>query len=142
MTFSVFLPSASESGPVPIVYYLSGLTCTDDNVMHKSGLQRAAEQYNIAVVCPDTSPRGLNYAGEDDSYDFGTGAGFYVNATQEPWKNGYRMDDYVTKELPDVLRATSDLQHSLDVNGKAAVRCCVDGARSPADLGVVYCLVR
>ena len=110
MTFSVFLPPSciSESASnrtVPYVVYLSGLTCTDDNVMHKSGVQQHAAAKNIAVVCPDTSPRGLGIPGEDDSYDFGSGAGFYVNATESPWEK-YRMDDYVVKERPQVLQAS------------------------------------
>jgi len=117
MTFSVFLPSvALASTTVPVLYYLSGLTCTDDNVVQKSGIQQYAERYNVAVVCPDTSPRGLGYPTEDDSYDFGTGAGFYVDATTEPWKRGYRMDTYVTKELPEVLAATDVLASALDLS--------------------------
>lgn len=94
-------PSPPRSFP-KVVYYLSGLTCTDDNVMQKSGAQRKAAELGLALVAPDTSPRGLGIPGEDDAYDFGTGAGFYLNATQEQWKR-YRMYDYVLQELPQVL---------------------------------------
>lgn len=110
MTFSVFYPPSAEKGPVPVLYYLSGLTCTDENFMTKAGAQRPAAREGIALVAPDTSPRGLGIPGEDDSWDFGTGAGFYLNATKEPWLK-YRMEDYIMKELPDVLRGLkSNLQ--------------------------------
>jgi len=103
MKFSVFLPpGATEGAKVPVVYYLSGLTCTDDNVIQKSNLQRQAAELGIAVVCPDTSPRGHNVEGEADSYDFGVGAGFYLDATVQKWKH-WRMYEYVTSELPAVL---------------------------------------
>ena len=91
MRFSVFLPPQAESGPVPALYFLSGLTCTDENVMQKSGAQRLAAELGLALVAPDTSPRGVNLAGEDDDWDFGSGAGFYLNATEEPWSAHYRM---------------------------------------------------
>ncbi|XP_071509204.1 S-formylglutathione hydrolase-like [Diadema antillarum] len=103
MTFSVYLPSQSESGTCPTLIYLSGLTCTDQNVTTKGGFQRLAAQYGMIVVCPDTSPRGCGIEGEDDSYDFGSGAGFYVDATEEKWKKNYRMYSYVTKELFDLI---------------------------------------
>ncbi|WP_025899955.1 S-formylglutathione hydrolase [Sneathiella glossodoripedis] len=103
MEFSLFMPSRSKAHPVPVLYYLSGLTCTQENATTKAGFQRIAEQLNIAVVCPDTSPRGLGYEGEDDSYDFGTGAGFYLDAVQEPWSSGYQMYTYCTEELPAVI---------------------------------------
>lgn len=103
MSLSVYLPpNCSKDASVPYVIYLSGLTCTDDNVMFKSGVQQYAAEHGIAVVAPDTSPRGLDIPGENDSYDFGTGAGFYLNATKSPWEK-YRMEDYVVKELPSVL---------------------------------------
>ncbi|KAF8648733.1 hypothetical protein HU200_064788 [Digitaria exilis] len=120
MTFSVYLPPSPASS-IPVLYWLSGLTCTDENFIIKSGAQRAAAAHGIALVAPDTSPRmsmlklllsprsvprvyacGLNIEGESDSYDFGVGAGFYLNATNEKWKN-WRMYDYVVKELPKVL---------------------------------------
>ena len=94
-----------------VLYYLSGLTCTDDNVMQKSGVQRIAAELGVAVIAPDTSPRGLGIEGEDESWDFGTGAGFYLNATQEKWRQ-YRMYEYVVKELPMLLTEFSDLDLS------------------------------
>mmetsp|Transcript_43777 Transcript_43777/g.137460 ORF Transcript_43777/g.137460 Transcript_43777/m.137460 type:complete len:202 (-) Transcript_43777:512-1117(-) len=106
MRFSVYLPpAATEAAPVPTLYYLSGLTCTDDNVMQKSGAQRHLAAHNIAMVAPDTSPRGAGIAGEDDSYDFGSGAGFYLNATAAPWNTHYHMYEYIVNELPEVLRS-------------------------------------
>jgi S-formylglutathione hydrolase len=103
MTFSVYLPPKAESEKVPVVYWLSGLTCTDDNVRTKAGAQRYASQLGIALVMPDTSPRGDNVADEPDRYDLGKGAGFYVNATQPPWAAHYHMYDYVTQELPALI---------------------------------------
>jgi S-formylglutathione hydrolase len=105
MTFGIYLPPQSASGPVPLLYWLSGLTCTDENFMQKAGAQRIAAELGIAIVCPDTSPRGTSVSGEHDSYDLGSGAGFYVNATQEPWAGHYRMYDYVTRELPALIEA-------------------------------------
>ncbi|PKA66989.1 S-formylglutathione hydrolase [Apostasia shenzhenica] len=102
MTFSIYFPPSSPSQKIPVLYWLSGLTCTDENFISKSGAQRAASSEVIALVAPDTSPRGLNIDGEADSWDFGVGAGFYLNATQEKWKN-WRMYDYVVKELPKLL---------------------------------------
>jgi S-formylglutathione hydrolase len=100
MRFGVFLPSRAESGRIPVLYWLSGLTCTEENFIVKAGAQRIAEKVGLAIVVPDTSPRGLGVPGEGDSYDFGLGAGFYVDASQPPWSHGYRMYSYVTKELP------------------------------------------
>ncbi|NQW00155.1 MAG: S-formylglutathione hydrolase [Rhodospirillales bacterium] len=103
MEFSLFTPPAAAQGPVPVVYYLSGLTCSQDNVTTKGGFQRMAAELGLCIVCPDTSPRGAGYAGEDDSYDFGSGAGFYVDATQSPWSGMYRMYSYVSSELPALI---------------------------------------
>jgi len=89
----------------PVLYYLSGLTCTDENARTKAHFAREAAKYGLAVVFPDTSPRGLDIAGQDESYDFGSGAGFYVNATSGDWAKNYQMYDYITKELPDVINA-------------------------------------
>ena len=100
MRFGVFLPPQAEHDPVPVLYWLSGLTCTEENFIVKAGAQRVAAELGVAIVAPDTSPRGLGYPGEDDAYDFGTGAGFYVDATEAPWKDGYRMYSYVSRELP------------------------------------------
>lgn len=99
MRFGVYLPPAAEKGPVPVLFFLSGLTCTEENFIVKSGAQRAAAALGIAIVTPDTSPRGLNYPDDAASYDFGVGAGFYVDATEAPWSSGYRMYSYVKDEL-------------------------------------------
>ena len=105
MTFSVYLPPQAENGDVPTLYWLSGLTCTDDNARTKAGAQRYAAEHGVAIVFPDTSPRGDDVADEADRYDLGKGAGFYVNATQAPYSPNYHMYDYVTKELPALLEA-------------------------------------
>lgn len=99
MTFGLYLPPSAEDGPVPVVLYLSGLTCTHANVMEKAGAQRVCAELGLALLAPDTSPRGTDLPGEHDSYDFGSGAGFYVDATQSPWDKHYRMESYVTGEL-------------------------------------------
>ncbi|XP_015608683.1 S-formylglutathione hydrolase isoform X2 [Cephus cinctus] len=103
MNFGVFLPPQTEEGSVPVIYWLSGLTCTEANFIQKSGAQKYAAEQGVIIVVPDTSPRGLNIPGQEDSWDFGTGAGFYVDATMDPWKNNYRMYSYVTKELPALI---------------------------------------
>jgi len=105
MRFGLYLPPAAEHGPVPLLYWLSGLTCTEENFIVKAGAQRVASELGLAIVVPDTSPRGLGLPGEADSYDFGLGAGFYVDATQAPWADGYRMYSYVTRELPALVEA-------------------------------------
>ena len=102
MTFGLFLPPEARDGPVPVLWYLSGLTCTHENAMTKAGAQGWAADHGIALVFPDTSPRGDDVA-DDDAYDLGKGAGFYVNATEAPWAPHYRMWDYVTEELPALL---------------------------------------
>ena len=102
MRFSVFQPAGAERG-APVLVYLSGLTCTDENFTTKAGAQRVAAQHGLVLVAPDTSPRGLELPGEHDSYDFGSGAGFYVDATEEPWSKNYRMYSYVVEELPRLL---------------------------------------
>ena len=103
MTFSVYLPPQVASGDVPALYWLSGLTCNDDNARVKAGAQRYAAEHGIAIIFPDTSPRGDDVADEVDRYDLGKGAGFYLNATQAPWAKHYQMYDYITKELPALL---------------------------------------
>lgn len=100
MRFGVFLPPQASARPVPVLYWLSGLTCTEENFIVKAAAQRVASELGLAIVVPDTSPRGLGIPGEGDSYDFGLGAGFYVDATQAPWSAGYRMYSYVARELP------------------------------------------
>ena len=102
MTFGLFLPEEAANGPVPVLWYLSGLTCTHENAMTKAGAQAWAAEQGIALVFPDTSPRGDGVA-DDEAYDLGQGAGFYVNATQEPWAPHFRMWDYVSEELPALL---------------------------------------
>jgi S-formylglutathione hydrolase len=115
MIFSIYLPPQAEHQQVPVLYWLSGLSCTDENFMQKAGAQRKAAELGIAIVCPDTSPRGTNLTGEHDSYDLGSGAGFYVNATQAPWSEHYRMYDYVCTELPELINT------QFPVNGKNAI---------------------
>jgi len=117
MTFAVYLPAQSEAAAVHSLYWLSGLTCTDENFAQKAGGFRAAAARGLALVMPDTSPRGVTIEGADDAYDFGSGAGFYVDATEAKWKDHYQMYSYVTKELPAVLAATFPAQ----LSGKASI---------------------
>jgi S-formylglutathione hydrolase len=99
MRFSVFLPPQAVQGPVPGVVYLAGLTCNEETFMAKAGAQRVAAELGMALIAPDTSPRGAGIAGEADAWDFGVGAGFYLDATQAPWATHYRMESYVLDEL-------------------------------------------
>tara|TARA_A100001391_G_C5046266_1_gene272166 strand:- start:97 stop:954 length:858 start_codon:yes stop_codon:yes gene_type:complete len=115
MVFAIFLPPAAEEHEVPLLWWLSGLTCTDENFTQKAGAQRVAAELGLAFVCPDTSPRGTDLPGEHDSYDFGSGAGFYLNAEQAPWNKHYRMYDYVTEELPALVH-----EH-FPLNGREAI---------------------
>lgn len=108
MTFGLFLPAEAKDGPVPVLWYLSGLTCTHENAMTKAGAQAWAAEQGIALVFPDTSPRGEGVA-NDEAYDLGQGAGFYVNATQEPWAPHFQMWDYITEELPRVITANFNI---------------------------------
>ena len=103
MRFAVFVPSQAASGPRPVLYFLSGLTCTEENFTVKAGAQRRAAELGLVLVMPDTSPRGTDLPGEHDAYDFGSGAGFYVDATVVPWSVNYRMYSYVTRELPALV---------------------------------------
>ena len=103
MTCAVFLPKPTATA-IPFILYLSGLTCTDENVCQKSGVFKKLAEKQIAFVAPDTSPRGAGIDGEDETWDFGTGAGFYLDATASKWSNNYRMYSYINKELPSVLR--------------------------------------
>jgi S-formylglutathione hydrolase len=112
MRFGVFLPPQAQAGRVPVLYWLSGLTCTEENFIVKAGAQRVAAELGVAIVVPDTSPRGLNLPGEAASYDFGLGAGFYVDATQDPWARNYRMYSYVSDELPKVVAANFPIDPS------------------------------
>ena len=130
MTFAIFLPSYAAQQKVPALYWLSGLTCNDENFCQKAGAFKYAEQYGLAIVCPDTSPRGLEIEGQDDAYDFGSGAGFYVDATEAPWSENYNMYSYVTSELPKLVESQfnvtdkrSILGHSM--GGHGALVCAL-----------------
>lgn len=103
MRFAVYQPPQVKVEPVPILYYLSGLTCTEENFIAKAGVERFAAKYGVMLVVPDTSPRNTNTVGEDEDWDLGTGAGFYVDAIREPWSYHYQMYSYVTRELPEVI---------------------------------------
>ena len=105
MKFSVFLPPQAESSTVPVLYWLSGLTCNHENFITKAGAQLYAAQAGIMLVAPDTSPRGAGVEGEDETYDLGSGAGFYINALVEKWVKHYRMEDYIIHELPKIIRS-------------------------------------
>ncbi len=117
MTFSIYMPpQASMDKKVPVFYWLSGLTCNDENFIQKSGAQRIAAELGIAIVTPDTSPRGVDVPDDENAtYDFGLGAGFYLNATQAPWKTHYQMYDYIVTELPALVEA------NFAVNTKRAI---------------------
>ncbi len=116
MTFAVYLPPQAKVRSVPVLWYLSGLTCTHDNAMSKAGLQGHAARLGIALVFPDTSPRG-DGVGDDDAYDLGMGAGFYLNATQDPWRANYRMYDYVVKELRAVVQGSMPVTDRHGITG-------------------------
>ena len=134
MTFSVYLPPAAETEKVPAVYWLSGLTCTDDNFRVKAGAQRYASELGLALVIPDTSPRGENVADAAQRYDLGQGAGFYVNATRQPWSKHYHMYDYVTRELPALIEANFAVVPGLksvsghSMGGHGALLCALRNA--------------
>ena len=103
--FSVFLPPQAQHGPVPAVMFLAGLTCNEETFMTKAGAQRLASELGLALIAPDTSPRGANVPGETDSWDLGVGAGFYLDATEPPWSTNYRMESYLTAELLPLVRS-------------------------------------
>ncbi|RCU44643.1 S-formylglutathione hydrolase [Corallincola holothuriorum] len=119
MVFGVFLPpQASDDHPVPVLYWLSGLTCTDENFMQKAGAMRMAAKLGLALVVPDTSPRGEDVADAlDGAYDLGLGAGFYLNATEAPWQMHYQMFDYITEELPELVKAELPVTDSWSISG-------------------------
>ena len=136
MIYAVYLPPQAAERSVPVVYYLPGLTCTDENFVTKAGAQRAAAELGVAIVAPDTSPRGDGVPDDPEgSYDMGLGAGFYLNATQAPWSDHYQMYDYVVTELPQVVaEACSQIDisraaitgHSMGGHGaltRSLVRC-------------------
>jgi S-formylglutathione hydrolase len=105
MRFGVYVPPQAATRKVPVLYYLAGLTCTEETFLIKGGAQRVASELGLMLVAPDTSPRGAGYPGESESWDFGVGAGFYLDATQPPWSSRYRMYTYVTRELPALVTA-------------------------------------
>lgn len=117
MVFTIYLPPQAATQSVPVLYWLSGLTCTDENFMQKSGAQRIAAELGIAIVCPDTSPRGTHLPSEHESDDLGSGAGFYVNATQAPWSAHYRMYDYVVDELPALITQHFSVTDRCSISG-------------------------
>lgn len=125
MQFSVFVPAQAQDGKVPALFYLAGLTCTEETFMTKGGAQRYAAQHGIMLVAPDTSPRGAGIEGESDDWDFGVGAGFYVDATEAPWRTHYRMYSYIvdelyalaTTELPGDAARTGIFGHSMGGHG-------------------------
>ena len=131
MRFSTYVPQQAEHGPVPVLYYLAGLTCTEETFMIKAGAQRVAAELGLMLVAPDTSPRKARFPGDDASWDFGLGAGFYVDATEQPWAQNYRMYSYVTRELPEIVRSLggADMQrqgifgHSM--GGHGALVCAL-----------------
>lgn len=112
MTFSVYLPPAGDERPVPALWFLSGLTCTWENFVTKAGAQRHAAREDVALIVPDTSPRDAGIEGEDEDWDFGTGAGFYLDATEPPWSNHYRMETYVTDELRTLVNRNFPIDSS------------------------------
>ncbi|MBJ7550868.1 S-formylglutathione hydrolase [Marinomonas ostreistagni] len=117
MVFAIFLPAQAESENVPVLYWLSGLTCTDENFSQKAGAFKKAAELGLAIVMPDTSPRGTDYPAEHESYDFGSGAGFYVNATVVPYSNTYHMYDYVVKELPTLVEEHFPVTDKRSISG-------------------------
>lgn len=135
MRFAVYLPPQNGGSRVPALYYLAGLTCTEETFMIKAGAQRLAAHAGLALVACDTSPRGLNLPGDSDSWDFGVGAGFYVDATAEPWRRNYRMASYVNLELPALIEQNFPVSterrgifgHSMGGHG-----ALVSALRSPA----------
>lgn len=141
MRFSLFLPSRAKQQKVPLLYWLSGLTCNDENFVQKAGAQRYAEQHGVAIVTPDTSPRGEDIPDDNDgAYDLGLGAGFYLNATSMPWKQHYQMYDYIVNELPALMaqhfpvesEQQSIMGHSMGGHGALVI-----GLRNPGR----YCSV-
>jgi len=133
MRFAIFLPPQVQAGRVPVLWWLSGLTCTEENFTVKAGAQRMAAELGIALVMPDTSPRGLGYPGEAESWDFGVGAGFYVDATEAPWRDGYRMRSYVAEELPALVAA----HFPVDV-GRSAISGHSMGGHGALTLALTY----
>lgn len=143
MRFSVYLPPQAEERSVPVLYYLAGLTCSEETFMTKAGAQRVAAELGVMLIAPDTSPRKPRFPGDDASWDFGIAAGFYVDATEQPWSQNYRMYSYVTRELPELVQslgmARADRQgifgHSM--GGHGALVCAL---RNPSQYRSVSAL--
>ena len=143
MRYSVYLPPQAEERAVPVLYYLAGLTCTEETFMIKAGAQRVAAELGLMLIAPDTSPRKARFPGDDASWDFGIAAGFYVDATEQPWSQNYRMYSYVTRELPELVQslgvARADRQgifgHSM--GGHGALVCAL---RNPSQYRSVSAL--
>ena len=125
MRFTVFVPPQAENGPVPTVYWLSGLTCTEDNFTTKAAAYGVAAELGLMVIAPDTSPRGEDVA-DDDAYDLGQGAGFYVNAKRDPWKPHFQMYDYITKDLRGIVEGLDG------IGGAFSARAGGGGGLQPA----------
>ena len=117
MVFAIYLPPQAQTQTVPVLYWLSGLTCNDENFTQKAGAHRLAAELGMAIVCPDTSPRGSDYPAEHESYDFGSAAGFYLNATVEPYAQTYNMYDYVVQELPALIEANFPVNGLKSISG-------------------------
>ena len=133
MNFSIFRPNHSK--PLPVLYWLSGLTCTDENFMQKAGAQRMLSELGMILVAPDTSPRHCQIPGEDEVYHFGAGAGFYVNATQDPWRKSYQMYQYVSEELPALIKdnfPVDPLRQSIFGHSMGGHGAMVVGLRNPS----------
>lgn len=133
MRFAVYLPPQATTQALPVVYWLSGLTCTDENFMQKSGAQRVAAELGLIIVAPDTSPRGEGVADDPEGkYDLGLGAGFYLNARQNPWAEHYHMETYITEELPDLIN------QNFATTGTAAISGHSMGGHGALTLGFKY----
>jgi S-formylglutathione hydrolase len=117
MVGAIFLPSSINNKAAPVLYWLSGLTCSDENFSQKAGAFALAEELGLVLVMPDTSPRNLGLPKEDDSYDLGSGAGFYVNATQQPWAENYHMFDYINEELPAFISSHFAVTEQRSISG-------------------------
>ena len=139
MKFSIYLPPQAKDRSLPVLYFLAGLTCTEENFMVKAGAQQFAAKHGLILVAPDTSPRNTGIAGEDDDWDFGTGAGFYVDATQDPWSQHYRMYTYVIDELPALIGENFPIRHERGARGKP--RQGIFG-HSMGGHGVLVCALR
>ena len=141
MQFAVYLPPQAETRKLPVLYWLSGLTCTEQNFITKAGAQRYAAEHGVIIVAPDTSPRGDDVA-DADGYDLGKGAGFYLNATQQPWAKHYRMHDYVAQELPALIEANFPItgardQWSFDGRPRRTGDCAAQPGALPQRVGVL-----